>query len=180
MLHTMIDIETLDTTPTAVVVSVAAAHFDPSNPDGVSTAEYWTLQLRPQLGSGRTVSEDTLKFWMRQEPKVQENTFLQKETWSPEEMFDELSEYVHGTYVWGNGAGFDNTILHNLSEQFLGEQAWPHWNDRCFRTFKGVFDPRGKLKPERVGKHDARADTLFQIDYFHNIVRENILEGYFS
>ena len=171
MLHTMIDIETLDTKPSAVVVSIAAAHFDPAKPDGVSTAEYWTLQIGPQLQQERTISEGTLLFWMKQDSEVQQNTFLQKENVNPMKALVELSAYIGDTPVWGNGVGFDNVILHDLSEQFLGKHAWLHWNDRCFRTFKNLFDPEGKLKPERVGKHDARADVLFQIDYFHNINR---------
>jgi hypothetical protein len=64
----------------------------------------------------------------------------------------------HKIAFWGNGAGFDCNLMHNAA-QLLGAEwhdargdakpgFWPHWNDRCFRTMKGLSRETGNVFDE--------------------------------
>lgn len=63
------------------------------------------------------------------------------------------------TRVWGNGAAFDNVILRRAYERTSRESMkapWPHWNDRCYRTIKGLYGHQVKI--ERTGTHHHALD----------------------
>ena len=61
MTHVMIDLETLDTSPTTVVLSCGMVEFDPNN-GKVSVGHGVTLyrSIQEQFEKGRTVSVSTL------------------------------------------------------------------------------------------------------------------------
>lgn len=65
----MLDLETLDTRPSAVIVSIGAVEFDTNGPNPLREF-YRVLQLPPQLSRGRTECPETLAWWSRQSEAI--------------------------------------------------------------------------------------------------------------
>ena len=69
----MIDLETLDTSPTAVVLSLGAVAFDPyTHAHGATFYVEFTNFLEQQTGVGRTISPSTMLWWMQQNATARE------------------------------------------------------------------------------------------------------------
>lgn len=173
--HVMLDIETLDTKPTAVVASIGAVKF---NADKILGSGYWRLNIDEQLILGRTISGGTLRFWFNQDKAVQESTFLTL-TVDPKIALKRLSHFCEHCCVWGNGASFDNVIIHSLAESYgmdSTKEPWPFWMDRCFRTMSKTFDPKKNLRDDNDMKHDALADAEQQAKWLMAIATENGIE----
>lgn len=173
--HAMVDIETLDTQPTAVIASVAIIIF--SLEDGATAASSWNVNLKQQIEAGRTISASTLQWWFDRDKAVQESTFLAP-TKHPATVAFELDALLgKDVLLWGNGATFDNVLIRNFCESMGQPLELKYWNDRCFRTLAATFDPKKKLQPHSCAKHDAMADCQNQVEWFRNIAHEHDLRG---
>ena len=69
-MHLMIDLETLATTPDAAILTIGACKFDPRSND-IDATFYERIQLDTQENYDRTINEDTLAWWSKQDKKVQ-------------------------------------------------------------------------------------------------------------
>lgn len=169
----MVDIETLDTAPTAVILSVGAVLFDPVD-GSIHASKKIVCDVQTQLDKGRTVSAGTLAFWADQDSAIYRAQMAGVRggvegvhSYAVCEPLRLLAKKANG--VWGNGAGFDNVILENYARMFGGPPLWPHWKNRCFRTFTSIYDPKKALRTMSAG-HDALADATLQADWMHRIV----------
>ena len=68
----MIDLETLDTSPYCVILTIGVVRFDPK---GMGVVE--RLTLKPTIEDqtdihGRIINEDTLRWWSTQSPEAME------------------------------------------------------------------------------------------------------------
>lgn len=169
MKSVMIDLETLDTGPSAVVVALGAVEFDPYNHRIGETfyrvANDWSAQQR----KGRTISGDTVAWWMDQGDGAR--TALTrppaKHSCSTFGILREFSEFLEGyagdVEIWGNGADFDNVILGDLFKAYGCEKPWTYTNNRCFRTLKNLRHTRDMVMPARAGTHhNALDDAVHQ------------------
>ena len=144
----MIDIETLDTTQTAVVLSIAAVAFE-LTPEGPHFDEsgLWLLSLNEQLAAGRTVSESTLQFWRDQSDDARahwRDGIPQK----VDLVLDKLSSYITSRDVkniWANGITFDIGIVESLYREQGIKLPWRYSAARDSRTLTRVM-PRMRVK----------------------------------
>jgi len=175
----MIDIETLDTRPSAVVLSIGVVLFNRRNPE----VPFKELNLKfgkkefrdEQIMMGRTVDKDTVRWWKGQDPEAKK-LFKQTNVSSVTEALEKLSAFILGekvnVLVWGNGANFDNVIVASMYDSFDMEAPWKFWNDRCFRTFRGEHGHIAR-PGEFIGvKHDAVDDARQQALYLQAIFSE--------
>jgi hypothetical protein len=177
-LDLMIDNETLDTTPSAVILSIGAVKFDKH---GTQMGEkfYAVLDIEEQKAMGRTVSQDTLEWWQKQSSAAR--VVLDTTDRRPvKEVLDELFDFIfdmEGTAgrmkIWGNGSDFDNPQIASLFSMYGYEELpWQFWNNRCFRTLKAEF---GHLCPaqKRTGTyHNALDDAITQATHCQKIYAE--------
>ena len=187
MNHIMVDIETLDTQQSAVVLSIGAVVFDPhSKALGETFYVEFTDDLESQQTKGRTISADTVRWWMMQSDaakvvfaKRDEDDLIVKgkinvaSRLSTEDGLNEFSYFVarnggKKVELWGNGADFDNVILGSLYEDFGIKRPWSYSRNRCFRTMKNI---RGvPHKTERFGvHHNALDDAITQVEHLQKI-----------
>lgn len=162
--HIMQDLETLDTAPSALVLSIGAVRFDPMDVNSPSKPFYVVLNHDDQLERGRTVSTSTQLWWDKQSPEAQA-IFEQPRmnTMHALEAFTDFYFTEPNTLIWGNGADFDNTILASLFNSFGLPQPWKYKHSRCYRTLRGFEMPFDFMEPEREGTHhDALDDALHQ------------------
>lgn len=163
--HLMLDLETLDTSPGAAVLSLGAVAFDK---EGIKDKTLWVFNLEENI-SKRRVNADTLLWWLSQGDSAkavfEKAKFgsLIKPTLDSFLTFYKKNNVQQGTCVWSNGAGFDVPILENL---LLGNGytiPWKFWDIRCYRTVKMAHKIEAGRKRTGI-KHDALDDAVFQAE----------------
>lgn len=164
MKHLMIDIETLDTKPSSVVLSIGAVLFDKDN---ICTQDncYMELKLFPQLIKQRTISKETCQWWYKQPLSLKTQLKLDVEPFNAliklNKYISENIEDINKLKVWGKGPNFDISIIESLMCDFDIPILWKFWNVRCVRTF---IEYQKVPKLDFEGRqHNALDDALHQV-----------------
>lgn len=173
MKSVMVDLETLDVGPHAVIVSIGAVAFD-----NAEIGEKLYLQMADdidfQIKHKRTVRGDTVKWWMGQTEEARA-AFTGGEQVTTLEALNKFSQFCarNGDMkveIWGNGAPFDNVILRTLYEDLGFTPPWIFSHDRCYRTMKSIGAP---VQPAaRQGTHhNALDDAVTQAIHLQEIMK---------
>lgn len=172
-LHVMLDFETLDNKPTAVVASLGAVFFTRER-GRIHEAEYHFDMTAQKT---RTIGPDTVKWWLEREKDAVQKTFIKDAHLKlPDFCLDfylqtktafEIMQEEFGprkTFIWGNGSDFDCSIMTDIykTEHPQGP-FWAFWNSRCFRTLNDLTGCKDLVK--RPGTHhSAIDDARYQAD----------------
>ena len=82
------------------------------------------LVLMIQDPLGRTVSDSTLEWWGKQDHKIMEEAFDQKDAITVDEALTKINKWLVGVdNLWGQGYGFDYTILEDMY-RCAGKSFW--------------------------------------------------------
>lgn len=171
----MIDLETLGTKNNCPVISIGACVFD-INEKAIKSSFYCTLDLESQIDSGiRVPDSDTIKWWMNQ-ANAAKKVFKEK----PIKTFEGLYEFKKwveknagkSAKVWGNGSGFDISIMESLFSDFGVECPWKFYNVMDLRTFRRFIGKNKKV--EKIGVNhnaldDAKSQAAYVIKMVHNV-----------
>ena len=160
-MHVMLDIETLATTPDAVVMSVGVVKFDPHTGTPYNKT-LWRPDIDEQTERDRHVSESTLEWWAKQPDHIQEDTFSDEGRIPVVEFMKELNRYCVGMEkIWCQGPQFDMLILENLYIQWGHHFGWQFWQVMDCRTLFQLMptDPRKAIQQDL---HSADADAYYQ------------------
>ncbi len=187
MNHIMVDIETLDTVQSAVVLSIGAVAFDPHSKElGEKFYVEFTEDLANQQIKGRTISVDTVQWWMMQSDAARsifarrdEDDLITPKPANPavrmstEHGLNEFSQFIarHGgkkVELWGNGADFDNVIIGSLYDSFDLLKPWSYGKNRCYRTMKRIFGENVPLVRQGV-HHNGLDDAITQAVHLQEI-----------
>ena len=187
MNHIMVDIETLDTVQSAVVLSIGAVAFDPHSKElGEKFYVEFTEDLANQQIKGRTISADTVQWWMMQSDAARsifarrdEDDLITPKPANPavrmstEHGLNEFSYFVarnggKKVELWGNGADFDNVIIGSLYDSFDMVKPWSYGKNRCYRTMKRVFGENVPLVRQGV-HHNGLDDAITQAVHLQEI-----------
>jgi hypothetical protein len=168
----MIDLETLDVTPTASILTIGAVRFDPFG-DDVNEPKcdkfYVTVDLDSCDRLGLTVSDSTLEWWASQSKEAQEAAFDPTGRIDVVDAFNQLYKFAWGAKrVWSHGASFDVPICENVYRKIQKAIPWQFWEVRCTRT---LFDLG--INPNRppVLKHHALEDAWNQAVGVQNVFK---------
>lgn len=154
-----IDLETLDTKPTAAILAIGII-------DSHGCRVHVLPSVSEQLQTGRTLSDDTLAWWLRQSDAAREalqgeRISLAAASKAVTSYFKEAKE-VYGEYrVWGNAPSFDCDILGH----FLGAKQWPFYLERDVRTAREVLSSRTAPDTAHSALSDARAQLKDVLRY---------------
>lgn len=166
MSHIMLDLETMGNGPQAAIIAIGAVAFDLS---GIKDRFYTQVSLESSIGAGLIADSSTIVWWMLQSDEARaafkdndRAPELSRALWQ----FTQWFRQVGGEQVWGNGASFDNAILSNAYRAVGSEQPWKFWNDRCYRTFKSLFNvvPMQRIGTHHNALHDAESQAQHLID----------------
>lgn len=144
-----IDLETLATTPDAVILTIGIV-------DSIGSSLALAPSVEQQVAAGRRVEDATLQWWWRQGEEAR--AALE----GPTSRVGETQKMVHHYFaslrgsdyrVWGNGPSFDCEIL----ASFLGSRPWPFYQERCVRTAREVLGTRTEPKIAHCAISDAEA-----------------------
>lgn len=167
----MIDLETYDVAPTAVILSIGAVRFDENN----CYESIYLVSTRPedaldQQAHGRTVSKATLDWWGKQSEEACK-VLTDPNSISPSEMLARFRAFCGDkAKVWGNGSDFDNVLLASMYHAYGSNTPWKYSANRCFRTLRNLV-PAG-CEPARSGiHHNALDDAVFQALWAQNALK---------
>lgn len=164
MNHVMLDLETMSTAPNAAIVAIGAVC-------GEETF-YLTINLQSCVDYGLHIDANTVCWWLQQcaEARKDVATGTYALHHALEVFSSWLSELPEGdTYIWGNGADFDNVILANAYKATGLDLPWSHRNNRCFRTLKAMY-PNIKHTFDGIA-HNALADAFNQARHLEAILK---------
>ena len=159
MKHIMLDAETLGVTANAVVMSLGAVKFDLESDAIDDEGFYASISIESNLDAGRVISEDTLVWWMKEDPRAQA-VFHEEKTTLAAALAD-LSDWFGSDdyFVWSDGASFDIPMLEHAYSQLKMEAPWKFFNSRCLPIAKGVKRPASGVP------HHALHDAINQAKY---------------
>ncbi len=155
----MVDIETLDTTPNAVILSIGAVFFDELT--GELGDEFY-INVDPSSQRWRVVNSDTVLWWDGQGKAAQDK--LTEEPVVPlRNALVMLKEFMGSkAKLWSNGPTFDEMILRSAFDQCNGTFPIGYYNSRCCRTNFALAARLGIKKTAPTVKHDALSDAIAQ------------------
>lgn len=163
----MLDLETMGTGPDAAIVAIGAVAFDVETCKIAPLGFYERVDLASSVECGGVMDASTVTWWLDQSQAARDElTRNDLERIDIGRALARFAVWLHvhtsGTpRVWGNGAAFDNVILRRAYDRSGRAAPWPHWNDRCYRTIKGLYGH--DIKIERTGTHHhALADAEAQ------------------
>src|SRR5260221_426000 len=127
----MIDIETLDSSPTAAVIAIGACVFT----DGLISDSVSVIIDAEAAQIYGTTSDAAMGWWAHQDPEVRQRMFAGKI--APRVAAAEFSVYVRAQRVdevWANAPTFDLSILRHLYTRLGMRVPWHYRDERCVRT----------------------------------------------
>lgn len=159
--HVMVDIETLDTKPSAIILSIGACLIP------VTTCQFYAECDENQ--PDRTYSQSTIEWWAQQSPGLKPN--------GTQPLIDVLSMFGRWIaqlpgepIVWAKGIDFDCAILADAYRQYGLPLPWKYNAVRDFRTLKKVCPIGADLVPTL--SHNALADAKHQAEWLEHILAE--------
>jgi hypothetical protein len=165
-LHLMLDLETLSVRPTARIIEIGWATFDPHGV-GVIKSGSVAVDVGSQSGS---VDAGTVDFWLKQ-PDGSRLTIAKAKKLPVKEALEAMDKALGpwGAYrgVWSHGPAFDVTILQNAYDRFGRSMPWDYKAVRDTRTLaeacKVVAGTIPDYPREAPGaSHTGEADSINQ------------------
>lgn len=180
MKDAMIDIETLDTETTGVILSIGACVFDPMTGE-ITDELYLEINKERQLLMGRTISAATLDWWMTQ-PEDERNRVIidNEDKLELGQALLSLSSFIPETSkVWANGIDFDLKLLEHAYKDVGVKVPWLFYNTDHVRTIARLAEGFVDRKDfEFVGRqHNALHDARHQVRYvsaMFNLIRDSL------
>lgn len=167
--HIMVDIETLSLQSNAAVVAIAAAEFDPFNPQPPEALNTFYVQCNDyddqQRNYGRHISGGTLKWWLQQPEQVRVQLISNESSHRTGEAVRRFVNWLRAKdhdamYLWAKPASFDFPILEGLFKAYLGFSPWDRHSLMCAQTLLAL-SPFAQTKPDvaHFALHDAIAQA---------------------
>jgi hypothetical protein len=166
----MLDLETLDSDPNATIISIGAVAFDREGLDTVESIQqperifHITVDTWEQGLHGRTMSGDTVRWWLQQSEEARMAVAKPQMNLGP--ALQHLKNFVKEHEIlclWGYGATFDNVIIEQAMKAYKLKPLVAYRNHRCART---VIQLANVPCPEDASlaftSHNALADAQRQ------------------
>lgn len=166
MQHCMLDIETLGIGGRSVIASIGAVMFDKR---GLGVSFHIRINIDSCLEKGLRVTGDTITWWMKQDPKAQEEVTGENRVTLPDALaqFSDWFKGNGGVFMWGNDPSFDNALVADAYAACNMQVPWKYNNNRCLRTLKALARDAGlavnllsdALHDPQALAHNALADA---------------------
>lgn len=182
----MIDMETLDTSPECVILTIGAVRFDPKG-NGVVEK----LELRPTIEDqtdlyNRRIDEGTLTWWSSQSPDAIEEAMGDQGRISFRESMERLYKFCwNRRAIWSNGAAFDVVVAETAFRQVLTDKPnpipWPYYTVRDTRTLYemanvSLKDAKYKTKTTHKAVEDAEHQALVVQDAYKKLLKVGLIK----
>ena len=170
----MVDLETMATTPSAVILTLGAVHFDPYNA-GIIDTLYLKFNIEDQDALKRDVDPGTIAWWAKQDPAIMEEAFGLEGRVPLNDAMDQFHKFAWGCKTfWSHGSIFDLVILENLLRQMNRPIPWDYFRIRDTRT---LFDLGQSPEMPQGSKHNALEDAIRQAVGVQNVYKKLKIES---
>lgn len=177
-----IDLETLSTSPAAVLLSIGAVAVCAATGQTIKFYAATSVASQPD----RKTDASTLDWWSKQsaEARVAFDYAHSAECQTLADSLTQLTDWLgklgetHDVYVYGNGADFDIGILNHAYKEISNFTPWNFRNVRDMRTLRDIclrlgLEDQIKATVPRVGvHHNALDDAQFQSDIIMASLRQ--------
>jgi exodeoxyribonuclease VIII len=171
--HLMVDLETLDTKVSAIILTLGAVKFDPFS-DSEMKELYLRISIDSQDPLGCTVSDDTIKWWKNQNTDVMEEAFNPRDRIPIQEAMNQFHSFAWNCdQFWSHGSSFDLMILQNIYDRLGRAYPWNYWQLRDTRTLFDLAEP----EMPQDSKHNALEDAKRQATGVRNCFRKLNYKG---
>ena len=177
----MLDLETLDTTVNAVILSIGAVAFsidkveDPKDMLIGTPDRRFEITINPDGQLGRTSSASTFFWWLQQSDNARERLVECEKhpLYYSLEQFKKWALMIGAERLWGNGAAFDNAILRSAYNQCGIRHPFTFRQDYCYRTIFGLKRHlwTNTLNTEGMTPHVALHDAIVQACTLQRIIK---------
>lgn len=156
----MVDLETLDTKTSAVVLTLGAVKFDPFN-DSPMKELYIKFDIESQESLDCTISNDVIDWWSKQDESVKTEAFSDDNRLDVKDAIDTFHKFAWGcNKFWSKGSCFDIMILEHLYSKLKKTVPWQYWEIRDARTLFDLADPNMPSALLHNALEDARRQAI--------------------
>ncbi len=161
--HVMIDLETWGTQPGSALRSIGAVTFSPYG-DGCEEKNFYAnIGITSCEAIGLTVDQATVDWWRSQPADSRARLDVDPQSFGDvARAFEKWWREVEGTYVWSNGANFDEVLWRVACAHIKYGVPWKYWNVRDTRTCWHLARLNHRSVPFDGVQHDALADARHQ------------------
>ncbi len=165
----MVDLETLATSPDAVILTIGAVTFDPAS-NKIFDKLYYRVDVESCDRLGMTINDDTVEWWSKQSADVQTEAFAEDNRVPIEEVIEKFHKFAWNCDAfWSHGATFDLVILDCYYRKLNKVPPWNFWQIRDTRT---LFDLGYDPEMPKEGLHNALEDASRQAIGVQTIYRK--------
>jgi hypothetical protein len=160
----MLDIETLDTIKSGIILQIGACYFNRYS--GEILEKFSTnIDIKSSLERGFTVGADTIKFWMSQGEEARKSVFEGE----AQHVFDAMNDFnkfaSSAKAIWSH-ATFDFVMIMHHFETLKIPTTFHYRTARDIRTLVDLADIKFTEKEPRKGvHHNALDDCIYQVQY---------------
>lgn len=173
----MIDLESMGLPPDGALLSIGAVFFDLSTCT-LGPKFSVTINLATAVRDGGTINPSTCVWWLGQSQEARDAVrFSAVDVRTALQDFSNFIEdhsSVKTVRPWGNGAGFDLTLLNGAYVRAGMKTPWYFGHERCFRTVRNMYQQVEYDPGEKgTGAHRAIDDAVFQVEHLFKIKNRN-------
>ncbi len=160
--HVMLDLETWGTAPGSALRSIGAVTFNPRD-DEDQREFYANIERESCEAAGLKVDPATVVWWERQSIAAQDALFTDPRPLRAVAVeFCEWWSRSVATFLWSNGANFDEVLWRVACEAVGVRVPWKYWNVRDTRTIWDAAGVNPRMIPRSGTAHNALADARHQ------------------
>jgi hypothetical protein len=171
--NVMIDIETLSTSPNAIILTIGAIVFETDETIDLKVLEtdkafYRKVSIQSCKDLNMDIDSDTEKWWNQQNDKTRYEAIDDPTNRLPiQTVLKEFSEWlkintINNFKIWANSPSFDCVILKEAYKACKLPLPWKFWLERDIRTLFDITDIKSYDLPNS-NKHNALYDCYRQI-----------------
>lgn len=166
----MVDLETMSTDSNASIIAIGAVKFWLNVKQTEFTQDqlfYTAVSLESSQEAGLHIKADTVMWWLSQGEEAR-SAF--KNPVSLASALNAFSRFVPNkeTFIFGNGAAYDNVVLHNAYSAIKLKYPVSYKYDVCYRTLRKLTTV--PPPPFEGTKHNALDDAKAQTRDLMNIL----------
>lgn len=176
----MIDLETLSTSPDAVILTLGAIAFNQEEklPDEITQdflksdrVFYRRINIQSCINLGLTIDKETENWWKKQDKDVIFEALENDDRVDIKEALQEFSLWIsknsiESSKIWANSPSFDCVILKEAYKKFNFHLPWKFWLERDVRTIMDLARVNS-YGQKTQNKHNAVYDCYYQIYNVH-------------
>ena len=158
----MLDIETIDTLPTAAIMQIAACYFDRDSGKTGKTF-FANIDINSCIEKGLTINGDTIYWWLSQSDSARVS-MLKKPRGNVEKVLKRFKAFTKGAKTIWCHATYDFPIVNNAMVK-CGIEPINHLIARDIRTISDLAKIRVRDFVRKGVHHTALDDCKFQVEY---------------